>query len=224
MQNIDEIWPDVTPQDIAIYITREKFQWLVLSRMYQQGISEQKEISEADLIQGVPAHVRGRMSDAAKVLNREGVLFKQPKRNVDVYKVNISDPFFENENARRILRAIRENANLKSSIIEDTVNWRITLRPRIDPTIEKVINNTLQGRRGDTINKYELNISENKSALTEGDFYYPQLSIEYLCPNKRKPIPIEWLIESPCLFETYRSIVCPHCGINHQICPGGNIF
>jgi hypothetical protein len=221
MLDIRAIAPNLSEGAIAAYESRGRFEWILLSRIYEQGLFGGKELNEHDLCQSVPQHRIGDLKLAIRPLLSQGVLQEVPKPSEPVYRGNRSHPVFNDDPSKEIMVEIRRNRAFKKAIIEGQMEIR-----RIHPQIVKLLEYHLEKamkKNPRTLDSYKINCHTKKVTVLEGDFYAAMVTYNFVCPNTHRIIEIQLVVDSPNLFATLESVNCPHCKLTHYARRSGMI-
>lgn len=213
MYDIRKWWPDITNFDICILTEYNCYELLLIERLIHGHIWGGKEISQEDLLQGVPTDKLGDLKDAAKVLYKKGILRIKPKLNLVIYQVEsgiYSEPLTE------IAKHIRSDESLKKALIENQVHYTKT-SDAIETTLRKAI-----GEVRGSHQSYEIKASESESV------FKGQLGIivelEFKCRSCHNSKQISFEILDPRDIHMKIEVWECCCGSTNNCCASGRMY
>lgn len=222
MPNIRVIAPNLSEGALSALDKWGKFEWILLSRIYEQGLFGGKELNEHDLLQGVHRNHLPSMRDALCSLRKNEVLQEVPKPSGPVYRGNRHHPVFMDRYAIEILKQIRSNSEFKKAMVEGRLEI-----PRIHPTIERILRAQLArtvGSSSKMLESYEIHCHDEKAVNLDGDFNAAIVTYRFICPVCHGRFEVELVVESSNLFEGFEDARCPHCNEIHHVRRSGDMF
>lgn len=220
MLNIRTLAPDLSEDAIETFRSRERMNWILLSRIWEQKLFGGKELNAHDLCQGVPRDKTGLLRAAVPELVNEGILTAVPKPGEPVYRANSSHKVFKHDPSIEVMVEIRTNKPLKKAMIAGPLEV-----PEIHPDILKVLDIYLSkavSRNPQTLESYDIKCGAQKTTKLEGDYYTAEVIYHFICPITHKSIVLKLVVDSPNLWDLV-SVDCQNCGFVHYVNRAGVI-
>jgi len=149
--DIREFWPEITNEEIDVLRAHSPYEWLIVKHLYTDKRIGGREISEDDLLQGLPKEKLREAKKAVKSLEKKGIIVKKPKPTVIIYQAR--PDFFTNPLAIEFINKITKNEILRKSLINKSLEFT-----KISDSLMKIVNNTLESKK---------NIIEKKITASE---------------------------------------------------------
>jgi len=169
--DIREFWPEITNEEIDALKSLSAYEWLIARRLYNGERIGGREVSEDDLIQGLPKETLKEAKKAVKTLEKKGIIVKKPKPTTIIYQAR--PDFFTNSPVIAFINKITESESLRKSLINKSLEFT-----KVSDLLKTIVNKSLTSKS----NILEKKISASKRVAFDGNRGL-RVYIKAMCPK-----------------------------------------